>query len=148
MPHVQLFQRNSTEQSVEHQYEHELIHLIPGKNKQRLALSIFLLKFACICNRESELNEPQYSKPGHSRALSPQPSCFYFLIGLTSKHDGAQPSQCTSSFKTSSEVELFLKSKSTSRTFWANYEQGNTLSFNHPKHFAQEKKPSFQKVPL
>lgn len=148
MPHVQIFQRNCTELSVEYQYEHELIHLIPGKNKQRLVLSISLLKFACMCNRESELNEPQYSKPGHRRALSPQPSCFYFLIGLTSKHYGAQPSQFTISFKTSSEVSFCLKSKLTSRTFQENYEQGNPLSFNLSKHFAQEKKPNFQKVPL
>lgn len=68
-----------------------------GKNKVGLVLSISLLKFACISNRETELNEPQYSKPGHRRVLSPQPSCFYFLIGLTSKHYGAQP--FTISFK-------------------------------------------------
>ena len=85
-----VFQCKPTEQYVEHQCEHEVIHLTPGMNKGGLVLSISLLKFTCISNRETELNEPQYSKPGHRRVLSPQPSRFYFLIGLTSKHYGAQ----------------------------------------------------------
>lgn len=72
-------------------------------------LPISFVKFVCICNRETELNEPQYSKPGHKRPLSPQSSCFYFLIGLTCKHYGAQLAQFKISFKISSKERFFFK---------------------------------------
>lgn len=92
-----------------------------GKNKQEYSYASSFSKFSCICNRETELNEPHNSKPGHRREFSPQSSsCFYFLTGLTRKHYGVQLSQPKISFKISSEKSFFLKQK-ISRTFSEHY---------------------------